>query len=119
VKYIDKCCKIKHTVYDRKREKEIAMAEKQTGLTAVYVAEGLLHAMVVRGVLESAGIPVMLSYEAVGPTYGITIGGIGQVRVMVPHEWFQEATDLLNAKPPKGEHFSAPPDAQNEERSTE
>jgi len=92
--------------------------EQNVGLTTVYTASGMLHAMVIRGVLESAGIPVMLSYESVGPTYGITIGNIGQVRVMVPNEWGDEAEDLLNAEPPRGEVFSVPPDIDtNEEES--
>jgi len=72
----------------------------------------MLRAMVIRGALESAGIPVMLSYETLGPTLGILVDGIGRVEVKVPSEWEQEARDLLNAQPPTGEVFSLPPDAQ-------
>ena len=43
--------------------------------------------MVVRGALESAGIPVILSYESVGPVIGLTVDGIGRVEVRVPTEW--------------------------------
>ncbi len=82
--------------------------EKHVGLTTVYLADGMLHAMVVRGALESAGIPVMLSYESVGPVYGVTIGTMGQVRVMVPVEWENEAQTLLNIEPRTGEIFSVP-----------
>ena len=85
------------------------------GLTTVYVAAGMLHAMVVRGALESAGIPVMLSYEPLGPTYGLTIGSIGQVRVMVPNEWVDEAQDLLAADPTTSGTISEPPDLKEEE----
>lgn len=85
------------------------------GLTTVYVAAGMLHAMVVRGALESAGIPVMLSYEPLGPTYGLTIGSIGQVRVMVPNEWVDEAQDLLAADPTTSGAISEPPDLKEEE----
>ncbi len=79
-------------------------------LVTVYVAQGMLQAMVIRGALESAGIPVMLSYEAVGPVLGITINRIGEVEVMVPAEWEEEARNLLEAEPRKGEIFSVPQD---------
>lgn len=93
--------------------------EHNVGLTTVYIAAGMLHAMVIRGALESAGIPVMLSYEAAGPAYGLTVGSIGQVRIMVPNEWVDEANDLLTAEPPKGEVFSVPQDVKEEEREEE
>ncbi len=82
--------------------------EEYIGLATVYVAQGMLRAMVVRGALESAGIPVMLSYESVGPVLGITVDGIGSVEIKVPAEWEAEALDLLNATPRSGEVFSAP-----------
>jgi len=81
-----------------------------TGLTTIHVAKGLLRAMVLRGALESAGIPVMLSYESAGPAIGIMLGKIGEVRVMVPIEWATEARELLAAEPRTGEIFSVPPD---------
>jgi hypothetical protein len=84
------------------------------GLTTVYVAAGMLHAMVIRGALESAGIPVMLSYEPLGPTYGLTVGSIGQVRVMVPNEWADEAQDLLAADLTTGGAVTETPDLKEE-----
>ena len=92
-----------------------AQQEKSIGLTTVYVAQGMLHAMVIRGALESAGIPVMLSYEAIGPAIGITVDGIGSVEVRVPAEWEEEARDLLDVEPKTGEVFSVPPDMTSEE----
>jgi len=86
--------------------------ETYSGLKTVYVAQGMLRATVIRGALESAGIPVMLSYEAIGPVMGITINGIGKVKVKVPNEWENEARDLLNARPPTGEIFTVPSDVQ-------
>jgi hypothetical protein len=74
----------------------------------------MLRATVVRGALESAGIPVMLKYESIGQTLGITIDGIGKVEVLVPREWEEEARDLLNAKPPAGEIFSVPPEVRED-----
>ena len=76
------------------------MVKKRSGsnLVTVYVTQGQLRAAVIRSALESAGIPVMLRYESLGPTLGLTIDGIGRVYVLVPEEWEQEAKDLLNAE---------------------
>ena len=73
------------------RRKEI----KRPGLTTVRVAQGLLQAEVFKSKLESAGIPVMLEYESIGPTLGITVDGLGAVRVMVHDELAAEARALL------------------------
>ena len=88
--------------------------ENSVGLTTVYVAEGMLRAIVVQGALESAGIPVMLNYESASAAIPVTVGKIGQVKVMVPTEWAEEAHNLLEAEPRKGEVFSVPPDMQDE-----
>jgi hypothetical protein len=92
-----------------------AKSENATGLKTVYVAHGMLRAMVIRGALESAGIPVILNYESLGQTLGVTVDGIGQVQVMVPVEWEKEAQALLNAHPPRGEVFYVPADKTEEE----
>jgi hypothetical protein len=93
----------------------MSQEKKTVGLTTVYTAQGMLRATVIRGALESAGIPVMLSYEAAGPAIGLTVGGIGKVDIKVPTEWETEARNLLNAQPPTGEVFTVPADAQPEE----
>jgi hypothetical protein len=88
------------------------MDEERTvsDLVTVYVTQGLLQAQVIRGALESAGIPVILKYESIGPTIGLTVDGLGRVEVRVPVEWEAEARDLLTGEPRKGEHFSGPLD---------
>ncbi len=68
---------------------------KRPGLTTVRVAQGLLEAEVYKSKLESAGIPVLLEYESIGPTLGITIDGLGQVRIMVHDELAAQAKALL------------------------
>jgi hypothetical protein len=35
-------------------------------LATVYISQGMLPALVVQGKLESAGIPTLLKYEAIG-----------------------------------------------------
>jgi hypothetical protein len=68
---------------------------KRPGLTTVRVAQGLLQAEVYKSKLESAGIPVLLEYESIGPALGITVDGLGEVRVMVPDGLATEAEALL------------------------
>lgn len=64
-------------------------------LVTVYTAQGLLQAEVIKGKLESAGIPVLLAYESVGPIYGLTVDGLGQVRVQVPARYADDAQVVL------------------------
>ncbi|MBM4463967.1 MAG: DUF2007 domain-containing protein [Chloroflexi bacterium] len=69
------------------------------GLATVYTAFGQLQAQVIKTKLESAGIPVLLDYESAGVVFGITVDGLGEVRVMVPAALAQEAEELLSQPP--------------------
>jgi Putative prokaryotic signal transducing protein len=64
-------------------------------LVTVYISQGMLSAEVVRGKLATAGIPVLLKYEAIGQIIGITVDGLGRVEVQVPEEYANEAEELL------------------------
>ena len=68
-----------------------------TKLVTVYEAQGMLAAQIVKGRLESAGIPAMLKYEAVGQVYGLTVDGLGLVRVQVPAAFADDALVALEA----------------------
>ena len=63
--------------------------------TTVYRSQGMLAAQVIKGKLESAGVPVFLKYEAVGQVLGLIVDGLGLVRVLVPAEWADRALELL------------------------
>lgn len=78
--------------------------------TTIYIAQGMLRAMTIRGCLESASIPVALSYESSKPILGLSPEGQGRVKVMVPQEWEKEARALLDANPRTGEIFCVPPE---------
>ena len=65
-------------------------------LTTVYIANGQPEAEIVKGRLESEGIPAMLRYESAGVVYGLTIDGLGQVQVQVPSSLAQHAREILN-----------------------
>lgn len=61
--------------------------------------EGAIEAEIVKSKLESFGIPVLLRYEAAGRIFGITLDGLGKVRVMVPRRLLEEARQVLAAGP--------------------
>jgi len=54
-----------------------------------------LEAQIIKGRLESEGIPVLLRYESAGLVYGITIDGLGAVKIMVPGNLAEEAKEIL------------------------
>lgn len=68
-------------------------------LTVVYTSAGLMTAQVIKSKLEGAGIPVLLDYESVGPVMGITVDGLGAVRVLVPEVRAEEARALIHEDP--------------------
>ena len=54
-----------------------------------------MEAQIIKGRLESEGIPVLLSYESAGLIYGITVDGLGEVKIMVPQRLAEEAKEIL------------------------
>jgi len=65
-------------------------------LVTVYTARHM-EAQIIKGRLESEGIPALLSYESAGLIYGITVDGLGEVKVMVPKRLEKEAKEILEA----------------------
>lgn len=65
----------------------------------VYRSAGQLGAEVVRAKLEAAGIPVMLAYDSGSTVLGLTVDGLGEVRVLVPAHLAEEARALLEELP--------------------
>ena len=68
--------------------------ERETKLEKVYTASGMLQAQIIKGKLESEGIPVLLQYES--EIFGLTVDGMGQVRVLVPESHAAEARALIS-----------------------
>lgn len=54
-----------------------------------------MEAQIIKGRLESEGIPVLLSYESAGLVYGLTVDGLGAVKIMVPKRLADEAKEIL------------------------
>ena len=66
-------------------------------LVVIYKASGLLEANIVKGRLECEGIPVLLSYESLGPVAGLTVDGLGEVRLLVPQDFAELARELAES----------------------
>jgi hypothetical protein len=50
--------------------------------------------------LQGRGIPSRLRGEILGTIYGLTLDGLGEVSILVPQEYLEEAKSILAA----GEH---------------
>jgi hypothetical protein len=57
--------------------------------------DGSMEAEIVKSKLESFHIPVFLKFESVGHIFGITLNGLGKVKIMVPKSFLQEARKIL------------------------
>jgi hypothetical protein len=73
------------------------MANGMSGgnLKELVAVEGSMEAEIIKSKLESFGIPVLLQYEAAGRIFGITMDGLGKVRVLVPLDLLEEARKVL------------------------
>ena len=85
---------------------------RHPGLTTACVTQGLLRAQVVKAKLELAGIPVLLDYESVGPVIGITVDGLGEVHVLVPTAYVDEAQALIEPESIDRNDVGQPPAAK-------
>ena len=68
---------------------------KQSELVCVRHAQGIDLAQIYKSKLEAMDIPVLLEYESAGLVFGITVDGLGEVRIMVPEPYAAEAGALL------------------------
>lgn len=81
------------------------MAEGE--LSELVVIEGWMEAEIIKQRLESFSIPVLLQYESAGRIFGITMNGLGKVRIMVPPDHLAEARQLLVQEPENEETAAA------------
>jgi hypothetical protein len=79
-------------------------------MVEVYTSQGHMRANAAKLRLEAAGIPAMLSYESVGRVWGLTVDGLGEVRVLVPEQYAMEAQALLEEDEPPADEAQEPLD---------
>jgi hypothetical protein len=66
-------------------------------LVAIYSAKQI-EAQIIKGRLENEGIPVLLSYDSSSLVFGFTIDGLGEVKIMVPEGFAEQAREILRVK---------------------
>ncbi len=74
----------------------------------VWEAANLLEAQVVKGRLESEGIPALIRGEALAAIYGLTAGNLAITKVLVPAPLADKAAAILSGADEMDE-VTAPP----------
>jgi len=69
--------------------------KSETKYKVVYYANGLLEAETIKLFLASQGIEAVAYQESAGVTMGLTIGPLGEARVLVPEMQESAALSLL------------------------
>jgi len=67
-------------------------------LVEVYKAASELEAQVIKGLLESYGIPCLLKSNVAPSVHMFAVDGLGEVKVMVWEEAAEEARNLVGGK---------------------
>ncbi len=71
---------------------------KHTPMTAIYRATGEAQAQIIRGLLESNGIPCILQSNAAPSVHAFAIDGMGEVKVMVEASVAEKARKLIDGE---------------------
>jgi hypothetical protein len=66
-------------------------------IVQVYRARGELEAQIIKGLLESAGIPALLQSNAAISIHSFIMDGMGEVKVMVAVKQGEEARRIIEA----------------------
>jgi hypothetical protein len=66
-------------------------------LVVVYTAGNPGLADIIKSTLLAAGIPAQTSREGAGAVYGLTVGPLGMVDILVPEDYAAQAEALLAA----------------------
>lgn len=68
----------------------------ETKLKELTVVDGMVEAEIIKAKLMSFDIPCLLKFESAGRLFGITMDGLGKVKVMVNENQFEEAKKIIN-----------------------
>ncbi len=71
---------------------------QESRLVRVYTASNQLEAQVIKGKLESEGITALLQHES--QVFGLTVDGMGEVRILVPEHLAQRAHEIVTDTEP-------------------
>lgn len=93
----------------RSKSKQAGSEQTQTETTAstggsvdqepvvVWVAANQMEAQIIKGRLESEGIPAIIRGEALGAIYGLTTGSLAECAVLVPAAVAEKAEGILGS----------------------
>lgn len=94
-------------LFSRKPQTDDQTSDAATGATTgggrdqepvvVWEAANMMEAAVVKGRLESAGIPAIVRGEALGAIYGLTTGALAAVDVLAPSALAEKALEILHS----------------------
>lgn len=87
-------------------------------LVCVQKCYGMDVAGIFQAKLEAMEIPVLLEYDSAGKLFGLTIDGLGEVRVMVPKAYAAEAEALLSDADYDGESAASEEDVDAQQVDT-
>ncbi len=65
-------------------------------LKELIVVEGMVEAEIIKSKLDAFEIPSVLKFEAVGRLLGITMDGLGKVKILVREDDLERAQDTLS-----------------------
>ncbi len=71
-----------------------AMSKKEFA-TEVFRATGEMQALVIKGLLESSGIPCLIKSNAAPSAHVFTVDGMGEFKIVVEESMAEEARKLI------------------------
>lgn len=71
------------------------MFKKRIREEVVYIANGKLEAESVKILLESFNIPAYINQESAGTVYGLGVGPMGEVEIIVPKQYITDAKRII------------------------
>ena len=72
--------------------------KKDKELAEVYRAAGEAEAQIIKGLLESRGIPCLLKSNAAPSVHMFAVDGMGEVKIMVWKEAAEKARELIQGE---------------------
>lgn len=66
-------------------------------VVSIYQVNGQFEAEMIKSYLEANGIPCGISQESAGISYGITVGALGKVDILVNEKYQEQALQLIQA----------------------
>jgi len=74
------------------------MKNRQDQLVKVYTAHGEMEAQVIKGLLESSGIPSLMQGNAALSMQPFVMDGMGEIKIMVTEAQAEKARKIIEAQ---------------------